>query len=162
MMNKRTEVQGIVDELGRIMLPPSFVKKERLEPGSSLEVFAYRNGNILVVPYLVRSVKKSNPGSGVWLLFCVWGFAGIAGGRFIIKAGESFGCVQHVNIGNLFAAADIVKHDNPIVIQVHGIYKRVDNPPPKFHVEQVPLAERFQPYDNIRFSVADFVCNAQL
>ena len=31
MMNKRTEVQGIVDELGRIMLPPSFVKKERLE-----------------------------------------------------------------------------------------------------------------------------------
>lgn len=110
----------------------------------------------------VRSVKKSNPGSGVWLLFCVWGFAGIAGGRFIIKAGESFGCVQHVNIGNLFAAADIVKHDNPIVIQVHGIYKRVDNPPPKFHVEQVPLAERFQPYDNIRFSVADFVCNAQL
>lgn len=111
---------------------------------------------------LVRSVKKSNPGSGVWLLFCVWGFAGIAGGRFIIKAGESFGCVQHVNIGNLFAAADIVKHDNPIVIQVHGIYKRVDNPPPKFHVEQVPLAERFQPYDNIRFSVADFVCNAQL
>ena len=111
---------------------------------------------------MVRSVKKSNPGSGVWLLFCVWGFAGIAGGRFIIKAGESFGCVQHVNIGNLFAAADIVKHDNPIVIQVHGIYKRVDNPPPKFHVEQVPLAERFQPYDNIRFSVADFVCNAQL
>ena len=54
-MNKRTEVQGIVDELGRIMLPPSFVKKERLEPGSSLEVFAYRNGNILVVPYLEDS-----------------------------------------------------------------------------------------------------------
>lgn len=75
MMNKRTEplteVQGIVDELGRIMLPPSFVKKERLEPGSSLEVFAYRNGNILVVPYLEDSGGDSDPDRLVGVIRCV-------------------------------------------------------------------------------------------
>ena len=112
--------------------------------------------------HLDHSIKKSNTGNGVRLLFCVRGFGGICGGRFIVKAGETFGCVQHVNIGNLLAAADVVKHNNPIVIQVHGIYKRVDNPPPKFHVEQVPLAEQFQPRHNFRFGLADFVCKVQL
>ena len=66
MMNKRTEplteVQGIVDELGRIMLPPSFVKKERLEPGSSLEVFAYRNGLSVLSDAWTNSI-------GLWSLW---------------------------------------------------------------------------------------------
>ena len=40
-------------------------------------------------PYLHHSIKKSNTGNGVRLLFCVRGFARIGGGRFIVKAREN-------------------------------------------------------------------------